>query len=129
MAGKTTWLCAVAALAVGAASSAHGHPGGLDSFGCHNDRKRGEYHCHRGPLAGQSFSSRGEAPAVLNGGGASRHAAPLASPSAGTTVSCARRPTCKRIPTCEMVYAYLHECGLTALDRDHDGVPCESGPC
>ncbi|MEM8789703.1 MAG: YHYH domain-containing protein [Pseudomonadota bacterium] len=23
------------------------HGGGLDSAGCHNDRKRGTYHCHR----------------------------------------------------------------------------------
>lgn len=42
-----------------------GHGGGLDSLGCHNDRKRGGYHCHRGPLAGQSFLSRTEAEKVL----------------------------------------------------------------
>lgn len=28
--------------------SALAHPGGLDASGCHNDRKRGGYHCHRG---------------------------------------------------------------------------------
>ena len=39
--------------------SAHG--GGLDRNGCHNDRKRGGYHCHRGPLAGQTFISKDEA--------------------------------------------------------------------
>ena len=37
------------------------HGGGLDSVGCHHDRKRGGYHCHRGSLAGQSFSSKAEA--------------------------------------------------------------------
>ena len=37
------------------------HGGGLDSLGCHHDRKRGGYHCHRGPLAGQSFASKAEA--------------------------------------------------------------------
>ncbi|PCO04127.1 YHYH domain-containing protein [Microbulbifer flavimaris] len=26
---------------------AHAHGGGLDASGCHNDRARGEYHCHR----------------------------------------------------------------------------------
>ncbi len=36
----------------------HAHGGGLDSHGCHNDRKNGGYHCHQGPLAGQSFASR-----------------------------------------------------------------------
>jgi hypothetical protein len=24
------------------------HPGGLNSEGCHNDRKNGGYHCHGG---------------------------------------------------------------------------------
>lgn len=28
-------------------ASAHG--GGLDQNGCHHDRKRGGYHCHRPP--------------------------------------------------------------------------------
>jgi hypothetical protein len=27
------------------------HPGGLNSEGCHNNRKTGGYHCHRGPSA------------------------------------------------------------------------------
>jgi len=37
-------------------ASAHG--GGLDAHGCHHDRKRGGYHCHRGPFAGQAFASK-----------------------------------------------------------------------
>lgn len=28
-----------------------GHGGGLNAAGCHNDRKNGGYHCHRGPSA------------------------------------------------------------------------------
>lgn len=40
--------------------SALAHGGGLDSYGCHNDRKHGGYHCHRGQFAGQSFSSKAE---------------------------------------------------------------------
>jgi len=39
-------------------SPAHG--GGLDAYGCHHNRKAGGYHCHRGPLAGQAFSSKDE---------------------------------------------------------------------
>jgi len=42
----------------GLPASAHG--GGLDRYGCHNDRKAGTYHCHRGPCAGKSFSSQAE---------------------------------------------------------------------
>jgi hypothetical protein len=36
------------------------HGGGLDAYGCHNNRKAGGYHCHRGPYAGESFSSKEE---------------------------------------------------------------------
>ena len=46
---------------------AYAHGGGLDSLGCHNDRKQGEYHCHRGELAGQSFASKAEAEGALAG--------------------------------------------------------------
>ncbi len=37
------------------------HGGGLDSLGCHRDRKQGGYHCHQGPLADRSFASKAEA--------------------------------------------------------------------
>jgi hypothetical protein len=36
------------------------HGGGLDSHGCHHNRKDGGYHCHRGPLAGRAFASKDE---------------------------------------------------------------------
>ena len=39
---------------------AYPHGGGLDAYGCHHNRKLGGYHCHRGPLAGQFFSSEEE---------------------------------------------------------------------
>ena len=39
---------------------AYPHGGGLDAYGCHNNRKAGGYHCHRGALAGESFSSKDE---------------------------------------------------------------------
>jgi hypothetical protein len=41
------------------------HGGGLDSLGCHNDRKAGNYHCHRGPLAGKVFKNKAEAEKAL----------------------------------------------------------------
>jgi hypothetical protein len=50
--GIGLFLCAVI--------PAYPHGGGLDGYGCHNNRKAGGYHCHRGPLAGQSFSSKEE---------------------------------------------------------------------
>lgn len=36
------------------------HGGGLDSYGCHHDRKQGGYHCHRGQFAGKQFGSKEE---------------------------------------------------------------------
>ncbi len=56
-AGLLTLLC------VPAASFAHG--GRTDSLGCHHNRKAGGYHCHSGPLAGRSFSSKSQAQAAL----------------------------------------------------------------
>lgn len=40
--------------------AAWAHGGGLDSYGCHHNRKAGGYHCHRGPLAGEHFDSKAE---------------------------------------------------------------------
>jgi hypothetical protein len=48
-----------------AAGPAHAQSGGLDTHGCHHDRKSGGYHCHQGPFAGQSFASKSEMLAVL----------------------------------------------------------------
>jgi hypothetical protein len=47
------------------AGPVHAHGGGLDTHGCHHDRKNGGYHCHQGPFAGQSFASKSEMLAVL----------------------------------------------------------------
>jgi hypothetical protein len=41
-------------------TQAEAHGGGLDGYGCHHNRKQGGYHCHRGPMAGQSFASQQE---------------------------------------------------------------------
>jgi hypothetical protein len=51
-------LTGVGAVMAPATPAAHG--GGLDKYGCHNDRKNGGYQCHRGPCAGQSFQSQAQ---------------------------------------------------------------------
>jgi len=38
----------------------YGHGAGLDSHGCHHNRKQGGYHCHRGANASSSYSSQQE---------------------------------------------------------------------
>lgn len=35
-------------------------------------------------------------------------------------------PYCKDMQSCEQAKFYLNQCGITRLDRDGDGVPCES---
>lgn len=47
------------------AAVVHAHGGGLDALGCHHNRSAGGYHCHRGSLAGRSFSSKAEAERAL----------------------------------------------------------------
>jgi hypothetical protein len=39
------------ALACSVSQQASAHGGGLNSEGCHNNRKTGDYHCHRAPAA------------------------------------------------------------------------------
>ena len=70
------------------------HPGGRDSYGCHNDRKHGGYHCHAGPLAGQSFPSQAAMLAASNGASpghsppsAEATVPPTPTPSEGSGVS------------------------------------------
>ena len=46
-------------------SAALAHGGGLDSLGCHHNRKAGGYHCHQGALAGRQFNSKNEASDAL----------------------------------------------------------------
>lgn len=46
--------------------SLFGHGGRTDALGCHYNRKAGGYHCHSGPLAGQSFATKADALAALN---------------------------------------------------------------
>lgn len=39
---------------------------------------------------------------------------------------CAKKSTCKQMNTCAEATFYLEQCGISSLDRDDDGVPCES---
>ena len=43
--------CVVMAVGLLAASQAFAHGGGLNAQGCHNNRKTGDYHCHRAQQA------------------------------------------------------------------------------
>lgn len=107
MVGRRLSLCALGlagAIGVALPHAAAAHPGGLNAEGCHNDRKRGGYHCHRAPSAGASRT----APAALFSG------------RAFPNCSAARAAGAAPIRRGEPGYG-------PHLDRDGDGVACETG--
>lgn len=40
--------------------------------------------------------------------------------------SCAGKHLCGQMTSCKEAYFYLNSCGVSSLDRDKDGVPCET---
>lgn len=87
------------------AEPAVAHPGGLNAEGCHNNRKTGDYHCHRGGAARQA-SSRSFKTQFTGFGGSFRNCS--AARAAGAAPVRAGDPGYGR-----------------HLDRDGDGVGCE----
>jgi hypothetical protein len=95
-----TLLIALALPTVGLGAGLEAHPGGLNAEGCHNNRKTGDYHCHRskaatpvravGPAKSQSYRNCSEARAA--------GAAPVRAGDPGYS---------------------------RKLDRDNDGIGCE----
>ena len=77
------------------------HPGGLNSQGCHNNRKAGQYHCHRGP-------------------GAAAPRAAVRSTVTGAYRNCAAARAAGAAPVLRGSPGYGPH-----LDRDGDGVGCE----
>lgn len=49
-------LLSIAPLCLTFGQSGYAHPGGLDKYGCHHDRKNGGYHCH-GPSSSNPGNS------------------------------------------------------------------------
>ncbi|ARU57199.1 hypothetical protein OLMES_3157 [Oleiphilus messinensis] len=42
------------------------------------------------------------------------------------TVSCGSKTTCGQMANCEEAKNYFEQCGLTSLDGDSDGIPCDN---
>lgn len=102
-------------IALRVAMNASAHSGGLNAEGCHNDRKRGSYHCHRGGGA----SSRSDA-APINTFMPSRIAPARASRSQGLFANCAEARAAGVAPVRRGEPGYGPH-----LDRDGNGVGCE----
>ncbi|HZA28403.1 MAG TPA: excalibur calcium-binding domain-containing protein [Gammaproteobacteria bacterium] len=56
----------------------------------------------------------------------SRSAQALAKAKASGSHQCGAKRYCNEMASCEEARFYLTQCGLTRLDSDGDGVPCES---
>jgi len=39
---------------------------------------------------------------------------------------CGEKKYCSQMSSCDEAYFYLNKCGIKSLDRDKDGIPCES---
>ena len=79
------------------------HPGGLNSEGCHNNRKTGAYHCHRGSSASPSRALRA-----------------VSSSSNREFANCSQARAAGAAPVRQGDPGYGRH-----LDRDGDGVGCE----
>lgn len=84
--------------------AAKAHPGGLNSEGCHNNRKTGGYHCHRGKSS-RSTPTTGRSVAAFGG---------------GSFANCSAARAAGAAPVREGDPGYGRH-----LDRDGDGVGCE----
>jgi len=96
------WIGSISAFGAGYNAPSHAHPGGLNAEGCHNNRKTGDYHCHRAssaPVRSQSLLGNG-------GGGAFRNC------------SAARAAGAAPVRVGDPGYG-------RHLDRDGDGIGCE----
>lgn len=86
------------------------HPGGLNAAGCHNNRKTGDYHCHRSGASGAGARPSSKA-----------KAAPAE--SSATTPYYAN---CAAARAAGVAPLRRGEPGYRAkLDRDQDGIACE----
>lgn len=81
------------------------HGGGLNAQGCHNNRKTGDYHCHRGASAASTSRSKSYA---------------VASASGGAYRNCAAARAAGAAPVRSGDSGYGSH-----LDRDGDGIGCE----
>lgn len=46
--------------------------------------------------------------------------------TASSSGTCAGKRTCGQMANCQEAYFYLNTCGVGSLDRDKDGIPCET---
>lgn len=82
------------------------HGGRTNAEGCHTNRKTGEYHCHNGGVFARPLQLKNNYP--------------------NESQSCGTKTLCREMSSCDEARYYLDVCGLSRLDGDNDGIPCES---
>jgi hypothetical protein len=104
------YLLAASMLVVPSLTSAHS--GGLNAEGCHNNRKTGDYHCHRASSAAKAPTAGRSSFAPTN--------TSARRPSSGAFVNCSAARAAGAAPV------YRGDPGYGShLDRDNDGIGCE----
>lgn len=94
---------------------ASAHSGGLNAEGCHNNRKTGDYHCHRAPSSG---AAPARAPVLQAPYRSSLNGTSGATGRAYANCSAARAAGAAPVRRGDPGYG-------SHLDRDGDGVGCE----
>lgn len=96
---------------------AYAHPGGLNAEGCHNNRKTGQYHCHR---------SGGGSTTVARAAPARTQAVAPASFAPGKRSGSGAFANCDAARAAGAAPVHRGEPGYGPhLDRDGDGIGCE----
>lgn len=75
---------------------------------------RGAYAKYIGPLPGSAATPEPQA------------GEPAPKPTKAKAGTCGNKRTCGQMASCAEARHYLNDCGLSKLDRDGDGTPCES---
>ncbi|SEH07248.1 ricin-type beta-trefoil lectin domain protein [Candidatus Venteria ishoeyi] len=85
------------------ASNTSAHSGGTDDNGCHTDSSTGNYHCDHSST-------------------------PVSTPTPEPVpvYNCPAEKQCTQMTSCEEAKFHFSNCGNSKLDRDNDGIPCES---
>jgi hypothetical protein len=80
-------------------------------------------------LSGLALANDGQGGLDNQIGGTVSSAKPKAVPvekSDSSGNDCGGKDRCGQMSSCAEARHYLNDCGVTKLDRDHDGIPCES---
>ena len=85
---------------------------GLDFFSAINDAKEETMESNTIPFCSLPWSTSNTG--ATGNGGADNH------------YTCGTKKTCSQMVSCDEARYYLNSCGVSSLDRDKDGIPCES---